>query len=153
MPYFFQGNPTIFIESNIHAREWVTSATSTFILNEFLTSQDEDVRDLAENIDWVFVPVFNVDGFEYTHTTVNSIFIFIKFYRQIDFESFLCIYLLKRIAYGERIARIMDFVLVLTRIGILIFITQVFFVFHSYLIFYSRENISYLLRKCWIFLL
>lgn len=68
----FQGNPTIFIESNIHAREWVTSATSTFILNEFLTSQDEDVRDLAESFDWVFVPVFNVDGFEYTHSTVKQ---------------------------------------------------------------------------------
>jgi len=64
-----EGNPTIFIESNIHAREWITSATATCFLNELLTSTDPDIEDLAQNIDWYIVPVFNVDGFHYTHTT------------------------------------------------------------------------------------
>lgn len=27
------------------------------------------MRDLAENVDWYIIPVFNVDGFVYTHTT------------------------------------------------------------------------------------
>lgn len=67
-----KGNPLIFIESNIHAREWVTSATATFFLNELLTSTDEKIKNLALNYDWVIVPVFNVDGFEYTHTTVHD---------------------------------------------------------------------------------
>ncbi|XP_050741360.1 zinc carboxypeptidase [Drosophila biarmipes] len=60
-------NPGVFIESNIHAREWITSATATWLINEFLTSTDELVRNLAENHDWYIVPVFNVDGFVYTH--------------------------------------------------------------------------------------
>ncbi|XP_017086458.2 zinc carboxypeptidase [Drosophila eugracilis] len=60
-------NPGVFIESNIHAREWITSATATWLINEFLTSSDELVRDLAENHDWYIVPVLNVDGFVYTH--------------------------------------------------------------------------------------
>lgn len=63
------GNPGIFMESNIHAREWVTSASATWILNELLTSKDAGVRDIAENIDWYFVPVTNPDGFVYTHTS------------------------------------------------------------------------------------
>lgn len=67
-----QGNPTIFIESNIHAREWASVATSTYILNELLTSSDPQIKEMAENYDWVFVPVVNVDGYEYTHTSVNT---------------------------------------------------------------------------------
>ncbi|XP_037038852.1 zinc carboxypeptidase-like [Bradysia coprophila] len=61
------GNPTIFLESNIHAREWITSATATWWLNELLTSDDPDIVDLAQNIDWYIIPVFNVDGFHYSH--------------------------------------------------------------------------------------
>lgn len=61
------GNPAVIIEANIHAREWVTSATATWLLNELLTSQAADVQELAKNIDWYIVPVLNVDGFVYTH--------------------------------------------------------------------------------------
>ncbi|XP_036328133.1 zinc carboxypeptidase-like [Rhagoletis pomonella] len=62
-------NPGLFIESNIHAREWITSATATWFINQLLTSTDADVRYLAENYDWYIVPVLNVDGFVYTHET------------------------------------------------------------------------------------
>lgn len=64
-----KGNPAVFIESNIHAREWITSATCTWIINALLTSQDPIIRDIAENVDWHIIPVLNVDGFVYTHTT------------------------------------------------------------------------------------
>ncbi|XP_055295225.1 zinc carboxypeptidase-like [Sitodiplosis mosellana] len=63
------GNPTIFIESTIHAREWITVATATYILNELLTSRDAEIKALAKNFDWVFVPIVNVDGYEFAHTT------------------------------------------------------------------------------------
>ncbi|TMW44837.1 hypothetical protein DOY81_010087 [Sarcophaga bullata] len=61
------GNPGIFIEANIHAREWITSATATWFINQLLTSKDAKVRELAESIDWYIIPVFNVDGFVYSH--------------------------------------------------------------------------------------
>lgn len=67
------GNPGVFIESNIHAREWITSATATWLINELLTSKDELVRELAESHDWYIVPVLNVDGFVYTHETVDEL--------------------------------------------------------------------------------
>jgi len=63
------GNPIIFIEANIHAREWVTSATCTWFLNELITSTDSVVREMALNIDWHIICVANPDGFVFTHTS------------------------------------------------------------------------------------
>lgn len=62
-----ENNPGIFIEANMHAREWISSATATWIINELLTSGNGTIRLIAENIDWYFVPVLNPDGLVYTH--------------------------------------------------------------------------------------
>lgn len=79
-------NPGVFIESNIHAREWISSATSLWIINEILTSQDPIIRELVDSVTWYFLPITNPDGsflfnvictlinpqfpgFSYTHTT------------------------------------------------------------------------------------
>ena len=69
---FKKNNPGVFIEGGIHAREWITPATVTYILNEFLTSNNTEIRQLAENNDWYIFPVFNPDGFVYTHTQVKN---------------------------------------------------------------------------------
>lgn len=62
------GNPGVFMEGTIHAREWVSGATVTWVLNELLTSTNSQVRNIAENYDWYFFPVTNPDGYEFTHT-------------------------------------------------------------------------------------
>jgi murein tripeptide amidase MpaA len=67
------GNPGLFIETHIHAREWITSATVTWIINELLTSTNPGVREIAENYDWYIIPVLNVDGMAYTHSTVITV--------------------------------------------------------------------------------
>jgi len=59
---------SVWLDSLIHAREWIAGATSTFILNELLTSSDPSVRSIAESHDWYIVPVLNPDGYEFTHT-------------------------------------------------------------------------------------
>uniref|UniRef100_A0A2A4J379 Zinc carboxypeptidase A 1 n=1 Tax=Heliothis virescens TaxID=7102 RepID=A0A2A4J379_HELVI len=62
-----QANPIIgMIEGGIHAREWISPATVTYIINEFLTSSDPDVKLMAENIVWHIFPVTNPDGYAYT---------------------------------------------------------------------------------------
>ncbi|XP_055627088.1 zinc carboxypeptidase-like [Toxorhynchites rutilus septentrionalis] len=63
------GNPGVFMEGTIHAREWVSAATLTWILNELVTSSDQNVRYAAENYDWYFFPVTNPDGYVFTHTS------------------------------------------------------------------------------------
>lgn len=66
---FKENAPAVFIEANIHAREWISGATATFIINEVINSQDVTVRALVEQFDWYVIPIANPDGFVYTHTT------------------------------------------------------------------------------------
>ncbi|XP_063227976.1 zinc carboxypeptidase-like [Bacillus rossius redtenbacheri] len=63
------GNPAVIVEAGIHAREWISPATVTYILNQLLTSTNTTVRSVAQNYDWYFFPTTNPDGYEYTHTT------------------------------------------------------------------------------------
>lgn len=64
-----QRKKAVFFESTIHANEWITTASTTWIINELLTSEDEEIKLLAERYEWYFVPVLNVDGFVYTWST------------------------------------------------------------------------------------
>ncbi|GAB1863716.1 Zinc carboxypeptidase A 1 [Camponotus japonicus] len=66
---FRANNPGIFIEGGIHAKEWISPATAMYILHQVLTSNEVDVRALAKSHDWYIFPVFNPDGYVYTHTT------------------------------------------------------------------------------------
>jgi len=61
-------NRGVWIDSLIHAREWISGATVTYILNQLLTSTDPSVRQIAESHDWYIVPVLNPDGYEFSHT-------------------------------------------------------------------------------------
>lgn len=41
----------------MHAREWVSASTATWILNELLTSTDPATRQIANTIDWYILTV------------------------------------------------------------------------------------------------
>lgn len=62
-------NPAVFIEAGVHAREWIAPATSTWIFNHLLTSEDPEVRRLSTEYDWYIVPLTNPDG--YVQTSKN----------------------------------------------------------------------------------
>ncbi|XP_031356790.1 zinc carboxypeptidase-like [Photinus pyralis] len=66
---FKSGNKGVFLEGGIHAREWISPATVSFILHQLLTSTDPAIRAVAESRDWYVFPVVNPDGYVYTHTT------------------------------------------------------------------------------------
>lgn len=55
-------NPGIFIEANIHAREWISSATAVWIINEILTTSEENWKPIIDSVTWYIVPVINPDG-------------------------------------------------------------------------------------------
>ncbi|KAG5672021.1 hypothetical protein PVAND_002183 [Polypedilum vanderplanki] len=60
------GNRGIFVEANIHAREWISSATATYLINELLTSTNPDIVDISTNIDWYIITNANPDGFVFS---------------------------------------------------------------------------------------
>ncbi|CAG9832793.1 unnamed protein product [Diabrotica balteata] len=62
-----KGRRSVWLDSQIHAREWITAPTTTFILNEILHSKEPAVRAMAESHDWYIFPVINPDGFVYSH--------------------------------------------------------------------------------------
>jgi len=60
--------PAMWIDGGIHAREWISPATVTYILME-LVENDADHPDLLEALDWYILPVVNPDGYLFTQTT------------------------------------------------------------------------------------
>lgn len=39
--------------------EWIAPATATYLINQLLTSNDPDIVDIANNVDWYFIPFAN----------------------------------------------------------------------------------------------
>lgn len=65
---------TVFIEGGIHAREWVSSAFVTYFIHQIVnsaSSKDTALKLAGSTYEFVFIPVANPDGYEYTHTTVS----------------------------------------------------------------------------------
>jgi hypothetical protein len=60
--------PGIWIDSNIHAREWISSATTLYLIDQILTGTSQDAVYLRNNFRWYFVPNLNPDGYEYCWT-------------------------------------------------------------------------------------
>jgi len=60
--------PAFFIDSLIHAREWITGATVSYMLNELVVNYTLNA-DIVDNLDWYFLCIYNVDGYDYTWTT------------------------------------------------------------------------------------
>ncbi|XP_020615344.1 carboxypeptidase B-like isoform X3 [Orbicella faveolata] len=60
--------PVFFIECGIHAREWVSPATCMFIIDEMTQKygKDSSVTALLDKMDFIILPVLNVDGYAYT---------------------------------------------------------------------------------------
>ncbi|CAG4957142.1 unnamed protein product [Colias eurytheme] len=61
------GRRAIFIESGIHAREWITMATTNYIIDQLLRSNDPEVQAAARDYDWYIFPVTNPDGYVWSH--------------------------------------------------------------------------------------
>lgn len=60
------------LEGTLHAREWISPAVTTWVIKEFLTSNDSEIRTLAENFEWHIFPVVNPDGYDYSFTDVSN---------------------------------------------------------------------------------
>jgi carboxypeptidase A2 len=59
---------SFWIDSTIHAREWLAPATTLKILNHLVTSygSDDEVNNLLDSYDWFFVIMVNPDGYAFS---------------------------------------------------------------------------------------
>ncbi|XP_045603336.2 carboxypeptidase B [Procambarus clarkii] len=60
--------PVIWIDCGIHAREWISSATCQYILDQLTSGYGSDgqVTDLLDTYDFHIMPCANPDGYNYT---------------------------------------------------------------------------------------
>ncbi|CAH1265619.1 CPA2 [Branchiostoma lanceolatum] len=63
--------PAIFLEGQIHSREWIVSATLLYNIKFLLEGYgtEDRITKLMDEVDFYFLPVTNVDGYVYTWTT------------------------------------------------------------------------------------
>ncbi|XP_040571245.1 carboxypeptidase B [Lepeophtheirus salmonis] len=57
--------PAIFIEGGIHAREWISPAATTYIINEFVNNYEKN-KEILDVFDFYILPILNPDGYAYT---------------------------------------------------------------------------------------
>jgi len=57
--------PAVWIDGGIHAREWISPATVTWMLKE-VVENDANHADLTESLDWYFLPSHNPDGYDWS---------------------------------------------------------------------------------------
>lgn len=63
----FDGSkPVIFMDSNIHSREWIAVMSTLNLIHELVEHSQNNTDMLA--VDWMIMPMVNPDGYEYSHT-------------------------------------------------------------------------------------
>ncbi|KAJ8721065.1 hypothetical protein PYW08_006530 [Mythimna loreyi] len=56
--------PVIFIEGGMHAREWISPPTVTWVIKKL--TEDVTEPDLLNYFDWILMPIANPDGYNFT---------------------------------------------------------------------------------------
>ncbi|XP_053716897.1 carboxypeptidase B [Synchiropus splendidus] len=61
--------PAIFMDCGIHAREWISPAFCQWFVKEALSTygSNSDMTSLLNQMDVYVLPIFNIDGYDYTH--------------------------------------------------------------------------------------
>jgi len=66
-----ENKPAMWIDAGIHAREWISPAITSWMINELLTNSNK-YEDILESIDFYILISANPDGYEWTHNPNGS---------------------------------------------------------------------------------
>ena len=74
--------PAMWIDGGIHAREWISPATTTFLIKTLVEENAQNRPALLDKLDWYFLPVLNPDGklivFKISYVVLFIIFILLN---------------------------------------------------------------------------
>jgi murein tripeptide amidase MpaA len=61
------------IDGNIHAREWASSHTALFIINQLISGygRDKQITHYLNSLNFYIVPNLNPDGYEYSRSSLS----------------------------------------------------------------------------------
>ena len=67
------------IDGNIHAREWASSHTAIFIINQLISGYGKDplITHYMNKLNFIIIPCLNPDGYEFSRSSMNPN---VKFY-------------------------------------------------------------------------
>lgn len=108
-----EGRRAIFLEGGIHSREWISPATVTYITNELLTQDDEEIKAAAQGFDWYIFPVTNPDGYVWSFENVIHDFCNICLYRLVGWHKLIAVFITFSSECGARIDVLLVNILVL----------------------------------------
>ncbi|XP_076054201.1 carboxypeptidase B-like [Oratosquilla oratoria] len=60
------GKPIVFIDGGIHAREWISTATVSYMMSQMVENSGSHA--FLDKVDFYFLPTINPDGYEFSHT-------------------------------------------------------------------------------------
>lgn len=60
----------VLIDGGIHGREWISVATTVYCINQLIENFRRNTQ-LLKKLEFLIVPIVNVDGYEYSHTNVS----------------------------------------------------------------------------------
>ncbi|XP_052744517.1 carboxypeptidase B-like [Bicyclus anynana] len=58
--------PIVFVESLLHAREWVTLPPTLYAIDKLVTGNLTE-SSVLDKVDWIILPIANPDGYEFSH--------------------------------------------------------------------------------------
>uniref|UniRef100_A0A1I7UAZ1 ShKT domain-containing protein n=2 Tax=Caenorhabditis tropicalis TaxID=1561998 RepID=A0A1I7UAZ1_9PELO len=61
----------VWVDGNIHAREWASSHTALYFINQLVSEYGKDptITNYVDTLDFYIVPCLNPDGYEYTRSS------------------------------------------------------------------------------------
>ncbi len=62
------GGDAVFLQAELHAREWITPSTAMFIAVELLETDSPEWREIVRLLKFIIIPVANPDGYVHTWT-------------------------------------------------------------------------------------